>query len=830
MKRLLPSLLACFLLLAVLQPAAPAQASQALPSGGAVPGELLVGLADGVDPLSLALPAGAELGDSGAELETLHVAVVKTPIGQEEVMRRLLLADPAVLFAEQNQRVRALYLPNDPLWGANIYTPDGQYGLERIHAPAAWDLTTGSPGVILAMVDSGIDATHPEFAGRLLPGHDFVENDSIPQDLCGHGTHITGIAAASGDNLQGVAGMNWNTAILPVRVLDYSCTGDLADIARGIVWAVDQGADIVNLSLGLWTPSRLLEYATYFAYQRGTTVIAAAGNDGTPNSINYPAAYPWVLAVGSTGPGAGDPRSAFSSTGVQLDVMAPGEDILSTTPQGGAFMMQGAPYLLGYQYGVLDGTSMASALVSGAASLLPAFNPQFNTPERIMAALAGTARDLEVAGFDNNTGWGLVQVESALLFDPSIIPPRTIPAPLVAYDALSSVRCQNITYQWENVPLDLAHQLAVFNNDGYQVVTLPFTFPFGGVNYDQAAVSANGYIAFDGIGGEPVNWIIPQSDSGPPYARPDWYLAPFWDDLNPSAAPPPAPGVPGGGIYAAVLGSAPNRRYVVEWYRIPIQRNNTSTEVTFQALLYEGSGRIAFQYASLVGAESDGSSATVGLEFNDGHDGLQYAYNQVGAVQPGLAILFTPRPVGTGATTPACQEVTQVNAADGGLYWFGPFCLQIPAGLLAQDSTLRFSVFDAFAPRIPANSAALGHYAEITLDPYPTGAPFNPPPVICYAYTPNDLLRAGGRAGNLYLAAYDGETNLWERLPTVADESVARLTASTTHFSIFGVFADGEPDELPVTGARQTVGAGAWGLLLATLLAIALVVRKPWCV
>ena len=170
------------------------------------------------------------------------------PPGQEETIRKQLLKSPEVLFVEPDYRVEVTAItPDDPRWSE-------QYGPGRIQAPDAWEITTGSSDVILSIIDSGIETQHPEFAGRLVPGYDFVEEDQTPQDTCGHGTHVAGIAAATGNNTQGVAGLDWNASIMPVRVLASDCAGYVSDVSEGIVWAVEHGADVINLSLGLGSP------------------------------------------------------------------------------------------------------------------------------------------------------------------------------------------------------------------------------------------------------------------------------------------------------------------------------------------------------------------------------------------------------------------------------------------------------------------------------------------------------------------------------------------------------------------------------------------------
>ncbi|MEJ5202576.1 MAG: S8 family peptidase [Anaerolineales bacterium] len=751
---------------------------------------------DGYTADMLELPQGAVLSPLESELQTLNAVIVNVPAGQEESYRNLLLQKPGVLYAETNFRVQALTIPNDPLWLPSAYTPDGQYGPQRIQAPDAWNITQGANDVIIAVIDSGVDSSHPEFKGRLLPGYDYVEDDWTPQDRCGHGTHVAGIIAANGNNAYGIAGMDWNARILPVRVLDASCGGTISDLAEGLIFATDMGARVINLSVGTPFFSRLLEHASYYAYQHGAALFAAIGNlCSFPGQVVYPAYFSWVMAVGATN--QLDERNSISCTGDHLDVMAPGTDILSTAPMTGELL---SLYGMTHKFSLLSGTSMATAFVSGAAGLL-ASQTGFDTPTKIYTALTSTARDLEAAGFDDNTGYGLIQVADALNSTPGGPPPPP-PAAMVEYDFLDSTRCSNVTYQWRAIPHNWTGYPAgsfipLFGDNVSTNITLPFTFNFGGNSYNSVTVSSNGYLAFDGIGEklgntQATNFLIPLRNGGVTYGS-DAFLAPFWDDLkvDPSSMNPSA-------IYAATLGSVPNREFVVEWYRVP-QSGTAFSSLTFQAILRENSNRIIYQYKEMKG---NVSSSTIGLEYNEGYSGIQVAYNQYGAVKNGQAVYFYPYPAGNPRTVPACQTTTTANSA-GKTILFPPFCLEIPSGLLpaTPDTTIRMSVFSYFPPSTSQTEVPIGRYSEITLDPTPR-PPLSPPPRVCYYYTAGDLVKAGGDPQNLFLAVFDSQTRLWERLPTSLDTVNNRIIANVPHFSIFGVFTIAQPESLPVTGGK----------------------------
>ena len=519
-----------------------ARADLLLPSiAKIIPGEVVIITKVGYRASSINLPVGVSVAQANPELNSLNAAVMSVPVGQERVYVQKLQNTPGIQLAEPNYVVDTeAVIPNDPFWSQ-------QYGPAHIQAPDAWAITTGSRSVILAIIDSGIDEHHPEFAGRILPGYDFIDGDSQPQDTCGHGTHVAGIAAATGNNGIGIAGMAWNVRIMPVRVLDGFCSGSTVGVAEALVWVVERGARVINLSLGTSAPSTLLENGTYYAYTHGAALFAAAGNSGS-SPVVYPAAYPWVMAVGATD--QTDQRASYSNTGPALDLMAPGSDILSTTPYGSFFykdLLKVTP-----KYGTLNGTSMASAFTAGSAALLSSLS-KFDTPDKVYQALTSTARDLDIPGPDKNTGYGLLQVANALNFSPNLVPTPTPLPPVTSYDILNSQSCNNlIQFNWRDATTGAG--IPVFSNDGYATVSLPFTFQFGDHTYDNVTVSANGYLTFGGDGSIKDNFIIPS------IAQPNNFIAPFWDDLNPSG---------GGWIYQTTFGSAPERQYVIEWYQVP---------------------------------------------------------------------------------------------------------------------------------------------------------------------------------------------------------------------------------------------------------------------
>lgn len=294
--------------------------------------------------------------------------------------RASLSNDPNVASVEDNPVLDLMLTPNDPNFTSTSNA--NRWGYEKIQAPSAWDISTGSPGTIIAVVDTGIDSTHPEFAGRVVPGYNFIANSSDAKDDNGHGTHVSGIAAGMGNNGIGMAGGCWNCRIMPVKVLDASGSGSLYAIMNGVTWAAQHGARVINLSLGgKGSPGQSEITTIRNARAAGAIVIVAAGNSNADASGYTPAGVPEAVTVASTT--STDARSSFSNYGSVVDIAAPGSSIYSTLPTYHVTLNdQGAPM----NYAVLSGTSMATPMVSGIAGLLFSLNASF-TPDQVESYL-----------------------------------------------------------------------------------------------------------------------------------------------------------------------------------------------------------------------------------------------------------------------------------------------------------------------------------------------------------------------------------------------------------------------------------------------------------
>ncbi|MEW6482380.1 MAG: S8 family serine peptidase [bacterium] len=283
-----------------------------------------------------------------------------------------LKKNPDVVYAEPNYIRHICISPNDPDFSK-------QWGLNKVSAPSAWDISTGTDNVIIAIVDTGVDYTHPDLAGKVIKGRDFVNNDNDPMDDNEHGTHVAGIASAITNNAIGIAGLAWNCKLLAVKCLDDKGFGNDADIDKAIRYAADNGAKVINMSFGGEDVGETIKDACDYAYNKGVFLVAAAGNyPQIPyGSECYPAAYDNVMAVAATN--QSDRKADFSNYGNWVDVSAPGVDIYSTIRNN--------------SYAYKDGTSMATPFVASLGGLIFSKNPLWNN-NMVMRAIKEGGDDI----------------------------------------------------------------------------------------------------------------------------------------------------------------------------------------------------------------------------------------------------------------------------------------------------------------------------------------------------------------------------------------------------------------------------------------------------
>jgi len=330
-----------------------------------------------------------------------------------------------VEYAEPNGILTQSFIPNDPYY---TDSRELQWNLNRIGMPAAWDLNQGgSPSTIIAVIDSGVAYENhgaykqaPDLAGTsFVAGYDFVNDDDHPNDDDSHGTHVTGTIAQTTNNAYGTAGIAFNCSIMPLKALDATGSGTVDDVADAIVYAADHGANVVNMSLGGPTPYATIESALTYAYNKGVTLVAATGNDNEIgiSAVDYPARYSTTIAVGATR--WDDAVAWYSNKGPQLDLVAPGGD-MDVDQNGddyGDGILQNVfnPITKRYNdfgFWFFQGTSMATPHVTAVAALL--YEQVGARPEIIRTILRSTATDLGMAGFDEESGWGLLDAEAAL--------------------------------------------------------------------------------------------------------------------------------------------------------------------------------------------------------------------------------------------------------------------------------------------------------------------------------------------------------------------------------------------------------------------------------
>ena len=367
----------------------------------------------------------------GQALTVNEMALVKTlllpdyalvkfdPAKDVRLIAASLLDDPSIESAEPNYYRYADFTPNDPLYPYQWHFP-------MIQMSSAWDRSNGA-GVTVAVIDTGVAYEDygpyrqaPDLAGTaFVAGWDFVNGDSHPNDDDSHGTHVAGTIAQTTNNAMGVAGIAYGANIMPVKVLDSEGSGTTQWVADGIVWAVNHGAQVINLSLGGPAPSSVLEDAVNYAYENGVTVIAAAGNDNS--DVGYPAAYENCIAVGAVR--YDETRSPYSNYGPSLDLVAPGGDLdVDQNGDGygdGVLQQTFNPVTKDYTdfaYWFFEGTSMAAPHVSGVAALLIAHGDA-TTPDEVRAALENTAKDKGPPGWDEEYGHGLIQADDALGYE-----------------------------------------------------------------------------------------------------------------------------------------------------------------------------------------------------------------------------------------------------------------------------------------------------------------------------------------------------------------------------------------------------------------------------
>jgi subtilisin family serine protease len=339
-----------------------------LPRGAGLHREaLLIRFAHGTSDAALAsivaVAGAAEVGRMD-QIDTLVVTVVAGH--NRPSVTRALEANRAVVSVEADASAHLTMTPNDRYWPEEWFA-------RKVRVDRAWNTTTGSGGPVIAVLDTGVQASQPDLEGRVLPGRDFVNDDRSASDDSGHGTRVAGVINAVGMNRRGIAGMCWGCRILPVKVADKQGEVRWSNAAAGLIWATDHGARVVNMSFGHTSGSATMAHAVYYAQKHGVMVVAAAGNEGNSDRF-YPAAYPGVLSVAATD--QSDNLYSWSTRGDWVRVAAPG--CAWTTWKG-------------TNWGAFCGTSASAPTVAGTAGLLLSVRPRATRSALIFAMVTTAA-------------------------------------------------------------------------------------------------------------------------------------------------------------------------------------------------------------------------------------------------------------------------------------------------------------------------------------------------------------------------------------------------------------------------------------------------------
>jgi len=365
----------------------------------------------------------------------IGVQVVTVPKGQAKEKAKAYSSKAKVAYAEPDFVTEALGSPDDALFG-------NQWNMVKVQAPQAWEVTTGSSSINIAILDTGVDQDHPDLASKIISNVNFSGSNTT-DDIHGHGTHVAGIAAASTNNGLGVAGLGYDTTIMNVKVLSDTGSGTYSGLAAGIVWAADNGAEIINMSLGGSAPSSTLEDAVNYAWSKGVVVVAAAGNSGNDLAW-YPAYYANSIAIAATG--ANDALASWSNYGDWVDVAAPGASIYSTVKGG--------------SYWYMSGTSMAAPHVAGLAALV--FTTVSDTDgdgklnDEVRSRIEATCDDIGVSGI----GYGRINAAQAV-GDVAPVVPGTITGTITDADDGSAVASATVTDGTRTTTTDAAGEYTI---------------------------------------------------------------------------------------------------------------------------------------------------------------------------------------------------------------------------------------------------------------------------------------------------------------------------------------------------------------------------------
>lgn len=400
------------LLILASSPGAPAQT---LPGLAYAPGELIVGFVDAASPAAEAAihrrAAAVQVRALAPELGLRISLATFDPDADLDATQSVYRNDPAVAFVHPNYAGEGGFTPNDTGWmflwhHRNTGFLGGTAGAD-LQSRGAWNISRGSDQIVVAVLDTGIDSDHQEFAGRIDAGYDFVNDDSDPEDDHGHGTMVTGLLAANADNAFSVAGVDHDCRIVPVKVLDQNNAGFTSNLISGLGFAASAGADVISMSLINYPGTAGLLSALTAAESAGSILVACAGNGGIGDAdLSYPGAASNTISIGATDDN--DERASFSGTGSALEFVAPGQSVYTAKYNDAT---DGAT--------TFTGCSAATPVAAGVVSVMLSIDPALTTAD-VRSVLEQTAEDEvgdpveDVPGWDPYMGFGRLNFLRAL--------------------------------------------------------------------------------------------------------------------------------------------------------------------------------------------------------------------------------------------------------------------------------------------------------------------------------------------------------------------------------------------------------------------------------
>ena len=406
--------------------------------GPAVQGRVLVKFRSETTDNEVAELIAGRGGREQRQLSGTGIRIVELPAGtDEDSVVESLRSQGGVEFAELDRAIPPSdLLPDDPSYSS-------EWHLGKIHAPTAWSSSTGSSSVIIAILDTGVDATHPELGSKITRGWNTYDNNSDTSDVVGHGTQVAGTAAASSNNTMGVASVAWGCQIMPIRISDPSGIALYSTIADGLIWAADHGARVANISYEATSSLSVSSAAQYFR-SRGGVIVVAAGNGGILDTSSPD--NPDVLTVSATT--TTDSVASWSNKGNKIDLSAPGVSIVTTARGGG--------------YASVQGTSFSAPVVAGVAALVISANPSL-TSDQIQAILKQSTDDLGPVGWDTGFGTGRVNAANAVLLalNPGP-PPSSEPTVSITSPSAGATVSGNVTVTVSVTPSDTIAKVELY--------------------------------------------------------------------------------------------------------------------------------------------------------------------------------------------------------------------------------------------------------------------------------------------------------------------------------------------------------------------------------